>query len=212
MASSWSSSPDYAGFWQRAAAFLIDWLVVMVILVPLLIVVFGLRSVSLDPAEHSWDLFVPLAIGAAVVGFWRYCGATPGKLAVGIKIVDAATGGAPSTGRLVIRLACYLLSAAPLYLGFLWALVDRRNQAWHDKIAGTVVPFIDWLGRFDVKPWEPDDQPGHSLVVIRRDGTPVTGVRAFAMLTRCLPLLFAIWAPIALFASFTRQGDLTTRG
>lgn len=79
------------------------------------------------------------------------------------------------------------------------------------KLAGTAVPFLDWLGRFDVKPWEPDDQPGHSIVVIRRDGTPVTGVRAFAMLTRCVPLLFPIWAPVALLASFTRQGDLTTR-
>lgn len=85
------------------------------------------------------------------------------------------------------------------------------TRAW-GKIAGTAVPLLDWLGRFDVKPWEPDDQPGHSIVVIRRDGTPVTGVRAFAMLTRCLPLLFPIWAPVALFASFTRQGDLTTRG
>jgi uncharacterized RDD family membrane protein YckC len=39
----------------------------------------------------------------------------------------------------VIRLLCYLLSAAPLYLGFLWAAFDRRKQGWHDKIAGTVV-------------------------------------------------------------------------
>ena len=25
------------------------------------------------------------------------------------------------------------------FLGFLWALWDKKNQAWHDKIAGTVV-------------------------------------------------------------------------
>ena len=80
------------------------------------------------------------------------------------------------------------------------------------KVAGIAIPLLDWLGRFEAKPWEPDDQPGHSIVVIRRDGTPVTGIRAFAMLTRCVPLLFPIWAPIALFASFTKQGDLTTRG
>lgn len=85
------------------------------------------------------------------------------------------------------------------------------SRPW-GKIAGILIPLLDWLGRFEVKPWEPDDQPGHSIVVIRRDGTPVTGVRAFTMLTRCVPLLFPIWAPVALFASFTRQGDLTTRG
>jgi uncharacterized RDD family membrane protein YckC len=78
-------------------------------------------------------------VGALIVGFWRYCGATPGKLAVGLKIVDARTGLAPSTGRLVLRLVCYLVSALPLYLGFVWVALDRRKQGWHDKIAGTVV-------------------------------------------------------------------------
>ena len=139
MASSWSSSPDYAGFWQRAAASLIDWLIIIVILMPLLIVVFGMRELSLDPAEHSWDLLVPLVIGAAVVGFWRYCGATPGKVALGVRIVDARDGSAPSTARLVVRLLAYLVSAIPLYLGFLWIGIDRRKQGWHDKIARTIV-------------------------------------------------------------------------
>ena len=139
MASSWSSSPDYAGFWPRAAAFLIDWLIVIVILMPLLVVVFGMRELSLDPAAHAWDLLVPLVLGAAVVGFWRYCGATPGKLALGVRIVDARDGSAPSTARLVVRLLAYLVSALPMYLGFLWIAVDRRKQGWHDKIARTIV-------------------------------------------------------------------------
>jgi len=71
LASSWSSSPDYAGFWARAAAFLIDWLIAIVIAVPVMVVGFGLREVSLDPAEHSWDLFGFLAVAAVVIGFWR---------------------------------------------------------------------------------------------------------------------------------------------
>ena len=139
MASSWSSSPDYAGFWQRAAAFLIDWLIVIVIVVPVMVLGFGVQQVSLDPAEHSWDLLAFVAIAVAVIGFWRYCGATPGKLAVGLKIVDAKTGDAPSTGRLALRFLGYFVSALPLYLGFLWIALDRRKQGWHDKIARTVV-------------------------------------------------------------------------
>jgi uncharacterized RDD family membrane protein YckC len=139
LANSWSSSPDYAGFWQRAAAFLIDCLIVIVILAPLMIVVFGMREISLDPAEHSWDLLVPLAIAVAVIGFWRYCGATPGKIALAVRIVDAESGGAPTTVRLVLRFLGYFISALPLYLGFLWIAIDRRKQGWHDKIAGTVV-------------------------------------------------------------------------
>ena len=139
MASSWSSSPDYAGFWARAAAFLIDWLIAIVILVPVMVVVFGLREISLDPAEHSWDLLAFVAIAVAVIGFWRYCGATPGKIALGVKIVDAATGQPPTLARLALRFAGYFVSALPLVLGFLWAAIDRRKQGWHDKIARTIV-------------------------------------------------------------------------
>ena len=134
-----SPAQDYAGFWPRAVALLIDCLIVIVIAMPIIVVAFGAAYFSLDPVRRSGDLVIALVVGSLIVGFWRYCGATPGKLAVGVKIVDATTGAAPSTGRLVIRLLCYLLSAAPLYLGFLWAVIDRRKQAWHDKIAGTVV-------------------------------------------------------------------------
>jgi uncharacterized RDD family membrane protein YckC len=130
---------DYAGFWQRAVALLIDWLIVVVIAMPIIVVSFGADYFSLDPVRRSGDLVIAALVGALIVGFWRYCGATPGKLAVGIKIVDAATGGAPTTMRLVIRLLCYFVSALPFCLGFLWAAFDRRKQGWHDKIAGTVV-------------------------------------------------------------------------
>jgi len=130
---------DYAGFWQRAVALLIDWLIVVVIAMPIIVVSFGADYFSLDPVRRSGDLVIAALVGALIIGFWRYCGATPGKLAVGIKIIDAATGGAPTTMRLVIRLLCYFVSALPFCLGFLWAAFDRRKQGWHDKIAGTVV-------------------------------------------------------------------------
>jgi uncharacterized RDD family membrane protein YckC len=134
-----SSSPEYAGFWQRALALLIDWLIVIVIAMPIIVVAFGAEYFSLDPVRRSGDLLIALVVGILIVGFWRYCGATPGKLAVGLKIVDAQTGNPPTTGRLVIRRFSYLLSALPLYFGFLWVALDRRKQGWHDKIAGTVV-------------------------------------------------------------------------
>ena len=139
MASSWSSSPDYAGFWQRAAAFVIDAMIVTAIVAPLMVLGFGVHRVSLNPAEHSWDLLAPLVIAAAVIGFWRYCGATPGKVALGVRIVDAATGQPPTVLRLLLRFVGYFVSAFPLYLGFLWIAVDRRKQGWHDKIARTIV-------------------------------------------------------------------------
>jgi uncharacterized RDD family membrane protein YckC len=139
LASSSSSSADYAGFWPRAIAFLIDSLLVVVVAMPVIVVAFGAEYFSLDPQRRLWDVLTWALIGIATVGFWRYCGATPGKLALALKIVDARTGARPPTGRLVVRFLCYWLSALPLYLGFLWIAVDRRKQGWHDKIAGTVV-------------------------------------------------------------------------
>ena len=131
--------PDYAGFWARAAALLVDWLIVIVIVVPIMVLGFGIREISLDPTGHWWELLAFVALAAAVIGFWHACGATPGKIALGLKIVDAASGARPSLGRLVLRFLGYFVSAFPLYLGFLWAAIDRRKQSWHDKIARTIV-------------------------------------------------------------------------
>jgi uncharacterized RDD family membrane protein YckC len=137
--SSSSASRDYAGFWPRALAVLIDSLIVVVIAMPLVVLAFGADYFSLDPARRAWDGLTLAIVAAATIGFWRAVGATPGKIAVAVKVVDAKTGEVPGTGRLVLRFLCYFVSALPLYLGFLWIAFDRRKQGWHDKIAGTVV-------------------------------------------------------------------------
>jgi uncharacterized RDD family membrane protein YckC len=128
--------PDYAGFGPRALAFLLDAVIITVIVVPIMVLGFGVQEI---PTEHSWELLVFLAVAAAVIAFWRAFGATPGKIALGLKIVDAASGARPSLGRLALRFLGYFVSAFPLYLGFLWAALDRRKQGWHDKIARTIV-------------------------------------------------------------------------
>jgi vitamin K-dependent gamma-carboxylase-like protein len=74
-----------------------------------------------------------------------------------------------------------------------------------------VVGALDWLARFEVRPWTPDALKGHSIVVVRRDGSRATGVRALAMVARCVPLLFPLWGPLALVASFTKGGEASTR-
>ena len=130
--------PGYIGFWQRFAAFLIDWLVVFVVYGPLVIMAFGSEYFSLEVPRY-WDAATGLVIAVGTLLFWRYQGATPGKIAIAARIVDAQTGGSPRTARLVVRLFAYIVSALPLCLGFLWIAFDRRKQGWHDKIAGTVV-------------------------------------------------------------------------
>ncbi|MDZ7748200.1 MAG: RDD family protein [Halofilum sp. (in: g-proteobacteria)] len=76
-----------------------------------------------------------------VVGWARY-GATPGKVLLELRVVDAATGGRPSPAQALIRLLGYLVSALPLGLGFAWAAVDRDKQALHDKLARTRVVVV----------------------------------------------------------------------
>jgi hypothetical protein len=74
-----------------------------------------------------------------------------------------------------------------------------------------LVRMLDWLARFEVVAWQPDAlRTGHSLVVVRRDGSRATGIRALAMVARCVPVLFPLWGPIALVASFTKGGETST--
>lgn len=73
------------------------------------------------------------------VGFTASCGQTPGKRIMGLRVVNE--DGTPvdwsvASNRFFIG---YSISLLPLGLGFYWALVDKNNQAWHDKIAGTLV-------------------------------------------------------------------------
>lgn len=71
--------------------------------------------------------------------FWAEKQATPVKMAINSKILDAKTGDAASTGQLIGRYLAYYLSFIVLGLGFIWVAFDARNQGWHDKLSGTVV-------------------------------------------------------------------------
>ncbi len=80
---------------------------------------------------------------AALLLFWKFRSATPGKMAVGAKIVDAKSGKEPSNWQLFIRFLGYFVSIVPFGLGFLWIAFDRKKRGWHDLIAGTVVVYED---------------------------------------------------------------------
>lgn len=136
----------HVGLGARLLAALIDLLVGLVVFIPFAVAV--THAVDAFTAEPTFnprrlDMLGHFLLPGAVILFWRYRGATPGKMAIGARIVDAKTGDAPTTGRLVVRFLAYVVSALPLYLGFLWIALDRRKQGWHDKIAGTLVVYED---------------------------------------------------------------------
>lgn len=139
---------EYAGFWIRTAASLVDTVLVMLLTIPLSFAVYGNVGLNagldagLDaPLAGGWaDFLISFVLPAvAVIVFWRARQATPGKMLFGLRIVDAATGAAPGSRQLVGRYFAYFVSTIPLCLGFLWVGIDRRKQGWHDKLAGTVV-------------------------------------------------------------------------
>jgi uncharacterized RDD family membrane protein YckC len=136
------SEPRYAGFWLRLGAFLIDTLIVSVVVGIILLAIFGTSYLRLSAEGKTlWAdvLFQGVLPAIAAILFWRFRGATPGKMLLSARIVDANTFGPPSTGKLIGRYFAYLASIIPMFLGFLWIAFDKRKQGWHDKLAGTVV-------------------------------------------------------------------------
>ena len=132
---------EYVGFWARVAATLIDGFLILVVTLPLLLAFYGVAYFDSDetvkgPADFILSYVFPVI---AIILFWCFKQATPGKMAVHAKIVDAKTGVAPSVGKCIGRYFAYILSAIPLGLGYIWVAFDPKKQAWHDKIAGTVV-------------------------------------------------------------------------
>jgi uncharacterized RDD family membrane protein YckC len=134
---------EYAGFWARFGAFVIDTILLLAITVPLTAHFYGWQIFSdpdapfiKGPADILINWIFPLT---AVFLFWRYKQATPGKMALSIRIVDAKTGGPMSVGQIIGRYFAYFVSVLPLCIGFLWIAFDPKKQGWHDKLAGTVL-------------------------------------------------------------------------
>jgi uncharacterized RDD family membrane protein YckC len=132
----------YVGFWKRLAATIIDNIILVVVIILIALPFYGADyfRLSKEGKTLAFDVVVQFVLPIiAVILFWRFRGATPGKMLFSAKIVDANTFGPPSTGKLVGRYFAYLVSIIGLFLGFLWIAFDPRKQGWHDKLAGTVV-------------------------------------------------------------------------
>ena len=138
---------DYAGFFTRLAAFLIDALVVVIAVG---VVAFIGRFVGdflrvSGPTLRVVQLVTILSVAGIHVGYfvllWTLAGVTIGKRIMGLIIVGA-DGGRVTFGMALRRYVGYYLSAF-LLLGYFWVILDPRRQAWHDKLGSTLVLY-DW--------------------------------------------------------------------
>ncbi len=131
----------YVGFWARLFAFIIDNILILLFCGALIFILMmpfplGNNSRLVVALRLIIEYIVPIII---IVLFWIYREATPGKMLIGAKIVDAKTLAKPSSGQYIGRYFAYYVSTIFLFLGFIWIAFDQRKQGWHDKLAHTVV-------------------------------------------------------------------------
>jgi uncharacterized RDD family membrane protein YckC len=124
---------EYAGFWIRTGAYLIDSII-------LYVVAFVVGLAMADLASEAIAGVINLVIAASYFSVMEASGyqATLGKMAVGIKVGDHngnPIGVLNSIGRYFGK----FISALLLCIGFMMVGWDERNQGIHDKLANTFV-------------------------------------------------------------------------
>jgi len=127
---------EFGGFWRRFFALICDSFVAAI---PAFLVVAALVKSGFDITGIAVNLatFV-VFIGYFVVLQSSTLQTTIGKALLGLK-VSTVGGERASALRILGRELAKIVSAIPLYLGFLLAAFTGRKQALHDMIASTVV-------------------------------------------------------------------------
>ena len=126
---------------KRLAAYVLD------LLVPVVVLSFIMLATAIGTPTGSNDgsaggvllafLMLVAFVVWAVVLFSR--GTTPGKNALGMRVIKEDGGHAGFLTMLVRELIGKPISGVIFSLGFLWILFDRDNQGWHDKLVSTYV-------------------------------------------------------------------------
>lgn len=146
-------APDYAGFWNRVAAAIVDLIITTVgsglILGPVfVIIVFSGAGRPGDP--DGMQTLLPVIQGisqiVSLVGGWLYFAlmessrfqGTLGKMAVQIKVTDLQ-GNRLTFGRATGRHFGKIVSGLILLIGYIMVAFTEKKQGLHDIMAGCLV-------------------------------------------------------------------------
>jgi uncharacterized RDD family membrane protein YckC len=135
----------YAGFWRRAGAALLDGLLLSIPTGIIGVIVGSSQfnagvSYGYSPGSEALANLVNTVIGVLYYGYMEGVrGQTLGKMALGIRVMDADSGAVIGLGRGIGRYFARILSAIALGIGYLWMLWDPRKQCWHDKLVRSIV-------------------------------------------------------------------------
>jgi uncharacterized RDD family membrane protein YckC len=141
---------QYAGFWIRVVASLIDSIIVgvvnTIIRLGVLGSVAGVTDFSSDPASIfaaagavGMLALIGMVLASCYEGiFVAQMGATPGKMALGMKVVRP-DGSRVDLGRAFGRYFAKLLSMLILFIGYIMVAFDSEKRGLHDMICDTRV-------------------------------------------------------------------------
>jgi uncharacterized RDD family membrane protein YckC len=137
--------PEYAGFWLRLAALLIDSVIVGVLWLlacTLFTLVFFTTKHAHPPGSTTGPVFftllaVLLLLYPALLESSNKQ-ATWGKMALGVVVTDLNRKRI-SRARALARALTKILSGLPFYAGYIFAAFTKKKQALHDIIASTLV-------------------------------------------------------------------------
>ncbi len=128
---------NYAGFWIRTGAYIVDAVLLWIVQVILAFVIFD--------GYNMLQSNIPLSIISLGVGIAYFAGlesstrqATLGKMLFKLKVGDV-NGNQISFGNALGRYFAKILSAIILGIGFMMVGWDEKKQGLHDKLAGTYV-------------------------------------------------------------------------
>jgi uncharacterized RDD family membrane protein YckC len=129
---------EYMGFWIRFVAAIIDAVILGVVSAIFLLPT--ILDLLWHPLVNFFWLFAPWLY------FWLFTGLkgqTPGKMTVGIKVVDAR-GEKPGLGVAALReILGKLISSLIFCLGYLLIAIDKEKRGFHDDIASTHVVKVE---------------------------------------------------------------------
>lgn len=126
---------EYAGRLHRFLAFVIDIIIIGVVTAVLGAV--GIINLG-DPSATDQVVEAVISFGYYILLTAAF-GATLGKMALGMTVVDENGQRAGFFKVLLRETIGKIVSAIVLLLGFIWILFDDKRQGWHDKIGGTFV-------------------------------------------------------------------------
>jgi len=122
----------YANWGQRVAAYLIDYLPIIV-----------LELIGVIVHNVAFSLLVLLAS----IGWWIYnrciqagrTGQSLGKKTLRLRLLSEKTGEPIGAGMAFARDICHILDSLACYIGWLFPIWDAKRQTFADKIVSTVV-------------------------------------------------------------------------